>query len=263
MLVQSPVLATLRSPDSRDRSGALARRCLDADRIGIARHVRDAFGFRAARGKRQLSGFLRASGVLERSGFRHPARRRGCLRPGAWRLRCLRRFRPWTGFRRFGWRRRSNAGCGMLCRILNISTAPRRSPIARSGLWLFRAVALRALSLSAPGPCARDGCIGSRAVERQSRLRQVVCPSRSLIRPGARCQQLASHVPGLALRRVPVDFDARRESALAGGDPCGAGAGRHRVHGVRVHAGWMDGGLMATHSGNGSAGVGQADSWLG
>ena len=264
MLVQSQILATLRSPGSGDRPGAIVRRCLDAGRIGIARHICDAFGFRAARGQRQRSGCLTAPGVLERRGFRHPARRCGSLRPGAWGFRFPRRFRPWTGFHRFGWGRRSDAGCGTLCHILNMPMAPRRSPDAGSGLWRIPAVAFRTLGLSAPGLCARGGYIGSRAVERLSRLRQAVCPSRFLIRPAVRCQYLASHVPGLALRRLPAEVDARDghrpllEETLVQPEQEGTGFKASRFTRVGYTAG-----PSPRVPGTAARGSGRADSWLG
>ena len=45
--------------------------------------------------------------------------------------------------------------------------------------------------------------------QRRDHLHRVVCLSRFLIRPGVRCANLASHVLGRVLRRLPGDFEAR------------------------------------------------------
>lgn len=56
---------------------------------------------------------------------------------------------------------------------------------------------------------ARDRWIGWEVEERRASLDRVVGLGRFLIRPMVRCQNLASHVLGLALARLPVDFEAR------------------------------------------------------
>lgn len=56
---------------------------------------------------------------------------------------------------------------------------------------------------------ARDRWIGWTVDERRTYLDRVVGLSRFLIRPGVRCPNLASHVLGLALARLPADFEAR------------------------------------------------------
>jgi hypothetical protein len=56
---------------------------------------------------------------------------------------------------------------------------------------------------------ARDRWIGWTVDERRAYLDRVVGLSRFLIRPGVRCQNLASHVLGQALAQLPADFDAR------------------------------------------------------
>lgn len=55
----------------------------------------------------------------------------------------------------------------------------------------------------------RDAWIGWDAQTRRSHLHRVVGMSRFLIRPSVRCHNLASHVLGLALRRLAVDFQQR------------------------------------------------------
>lgn len=56
---------------------------------------------------------------------------------------------------------------------------------------------------------ARDRWIGWEVDERRRYLDRVVGLSRFLIRPLVRCQNLASHVLGRALARLPEDFEAR------------------------------------------------------
>jgi hypothetical protein len=56
---------------------------------------------------------------------------------------------------------------------------------------------------------ARDRWIGWTVDQRRAYLDRVVGLSRFLIRPGVRCQNLASHVLGLALARLAADFEAR------------------------------------------------------
>ena len=71
--------------------------------------------------------------------------------------------------------------------------------------WLGAAgVAASALQLA-----ARDRWIGWDATQRRAQLHRVVGLSRFLIRPGVQCRNLASHVLGRVLRRLPADFEAR------------------------------------------------------
>ena len=65
-------------------------------------------------------------------------------------------------------------------------------------------IAASALQLS-----ARDRWIGWDAATRRAHLHRVVGLTRYLIRPGIACRNLASHVLGQLLRRLPADFEAR------------------------------------------------------
>ena len=56
---------------------------------------------------------------------------------------------------------------------------------------------------------AREHWMGWSDAQRRAHLERVVCLSRFLIRPGVRCTNLASHVLGRVLRRLPGDFEAR------------------------------------------------------
>ena len=87
--------------------------------------------------------------------------------------------------------------------------------------WLGAAgVAASALQLA-----ARDRWMGWNAAQRRAHLHRVVGLSRFLIRPGVECRNLASHVLGRLLRRLPADFEATlRLRAVLGGDLCRRGA---------------------------------------
>ena len=65
----------------------------------------------------------------------------------------------------------------------------------------FSAAALRV--------AARDRWMAWSDERRREHLDRVVCLSRFLVRPSARCPHLASHLLGRALRRLPRDFEAR------------------------------------------------------
>ena len=220
MFVQSQILATLRSPDSLDRVGAIVRRCVDAGRIGIARHVCDAFGFRDARGQRQLSGCLKALGVLEgSSGIELPASRAPSGLPSPRRLEA-----PVAA----AWEVPAEVSAVEGLSLVRVETVEQRRVWNTllhfehpHGTATFAGCQIRYLvssshgflgalgfSASALGLRARDAWIGWSAAERQSHLRRVVCLSRFLIRPEVRCRNLASRVLGLALRRLPADFEA-------------------------------------------------------
>ena len=56
---------------------------------------------------------------------------------------------------------------------------------------------------------ARDRWIGWNAAQRRAHLHRVVGLSRLLIRPGVACRNLASHILGRMLRRLPADFERR------------------------------------------------------
>lgn len=56
---------------------------------------------------------------------------------------------------------------------------------------------------------ARDQAIGWEDAARRHNLRQVVANARFLIRPGVQVPNLASHVLGLASRRLPADWETR------------------------------------------------------
>ena len=55
----------------------------------------------------------------------------------------------------------------------------------------------------------RDRWIGWDLESRRANLHQVVNMSRFLVRPSVSCQNLASHLLGMAIRKLPQDFEAR------------------------------------------------------
>ncbi|MGH9340053.1 MAG: IS4 family transposase [Acidobacteriota bacterium] len=70
---------------------------------------------------------------------------------------------------------------------------------------------LGALGFAAPALklADRDRWIGWDAEQRRAHLDGIVCLSRFLIRPSVQCHNLASRVLGLALERLPADFEPR------------------------------------------------------
>jgi len=55
----------------------------------------------------------------------------------------------------------------------------------------------------------RDQWIGWNLEERRTHLHQVVNMSRFLIRSSVSCRNLASHLMGMAIRKLPMDFESR------------------------------------------------------
>ena len=220
MQVQSQILGTLRGADS-ERLGALVRRGHDAGRIGIAREICESLGFRDALGRPQLSGCLKALGVLERSGrielptprvaARPPSPRRLEVAPAAASgvpaevsgveglslvaVETVAQRKLWNALLHFEHPHGTATFAGCQVRYL---VASQHGIL---GVLGFSASALRL--------GARDAWIGWSATQRRDHLHRVVCLSRFLIRPGVRCRHLASHVLGLALRRLSGDFAAR------------------------------------------------------
>ena len=220
MQVQSQILGTLRGL-APERLGAVLRRGLGAGRIGIAREVCEAFGFRDGLGRPQLSGCLKALGVLERSGrIDLPASRAPARPPSPRRLEAA-----------------PAAASGVPAEVSAVEGLSLElvETVAQRELWnsllhfehphgtaTFAGCQLRYLvssrhgvlgavgfSASALRVSARDHWMAWSDAQRRAQLHRVVCLSRFLIRPGVRCRHLASHVLGLALRRLPADFAAR------------------------------------------------------
>ena len=218
MMIQSQILGTLRKPDSERRLGAILRREPNAGRMGIARRVCEAFGFLDARGKPQLSGCLKALGAVERSGrIPLPASHVPARPPSPRRLE-----EPVAAALKVPAEARAVEGLS----LVRVATDEQRKLWNTllhfehpQGMATFAGCQMRYLVASEHGVLgalgfsssalqlgARDAWIGWSAAQRRDHLHRVVCLSRFLIRPGVRCRNLASHVLGLALRRLPMDF---------------------------------------------------------
>ena len=220
MQVQSQILGTLRRL-APEHLSAVLRRGLSAGRMGIARGVCEAFGFRDGLGRPQLSGCLKALGVLERSGgidlppsrvpARPPSPRRLEAAPAAASgvpaevsaveelslelVETVAQRKLWNSLLHFEHPHGTATFAGCQLRYL---VSSRHGVLGAVG---FSASALRV--------SARDRWMAWSNAQRREQLHRVVCLSRFLIRPGVRCRHLASHVLGLALRRLPEDFAAR------------------------------------------------------
>ncbi len=218
---QHQIKRCLSTVESVARVSAMIESAPGIHRTELARGVCEEFGFRDARGRPQTSGCLAALRGLERGGLlRLPAARTGggsCVRGGPPLVVAPARGVPKTAGQVSGlwlapvesvehravWHgllaREHPRGAGPLvgCRL--------RYLVGSDHGWLGAAgFASAALHLS-----ARDRWIGWDATTRRAHLHRVVGLSRFLIRAGVDCRNLASHVLGQLLRRLPADFEAR------------------------------------------------------
>ena len=101
--------------------------------------------------------------------------------------------------------------------VLHVGAQLRYLLLSDHGVLGALGFAASALALA-----ARDAFIGWDEELRSRRLHRVVALSRFLLRPSVRCHNLASKALGLALRRLPDDFQRVSvfERAVKGG--CGA-----------------------------------------
>ena len=221
MHVQHQIKRNLSTPAAWARIEALQRGDAELHRTGLAGLLCEEFGFHDARGRAQTSGCLAALRALERAGkVRLPAPRTGggsCVRGDpaaevapalgvpneAGRVRGLCIVPVEDAAQRDVWHglmaREHPRGAGPLvgCQV--------RYLVASEHGWLGAAgFASAALQLA-----ARDRWIGWDAAARRAHLHRVAGLSRFLIRPGVDCRNLASHVLGRLLRRLPADFEAR------------------------------------------------------
>ena len=218
---QHQIKRTLNAAWALERVEALIRHDGELHRTGVARRVCEEFGFFDARGRAQVGGCLAALRELERAGRvgLPRARTRGgsCARRGpapaiappsgvpdeAGRVRELSIVLVETAAQRDLWHAlmavEHPRGAGPLvgCQV--------RYLIGSAHGWLGAAgFAASALQLA-----ARDRWIGWDPAQRRAHLHRVVGLSRFLIRPGVQCRNLASHVLGRLLRRLPADFERR------------------------------------------------------
>lgn len=221
MAVRIPILRQLCEPDAIERVGHLVAADPELHRTGLADQLCDEFGFVDARGERQRSSCLKALRELEarerialpvartRTGPGEP-RRLGESVPlpeavprSAGQVRGLElvavaseeEMRLWNELLAREHPRGAGPFVGRQLRYL----------VGFEHGWLG-AVGFAAAALQLG---ARDRWMGWDVETRRGYLDRVVGLSRLLIRPGVECRNLASRVLGLALKRLPGDFEAR------------------------------------------------------
>ena len=222
MLPQSQIQRTLNDAGGRERIvEILAREEFDS-RSALGRRVCEEFGFADNRGEWQLGGCLKALSAVAAASEdivlppRHgapirstPIRLDGGVAPAVAVPARLEAVRDLSVLAVDGRDHR---------RVWNTLIADEHP----HGMATFAGCQLRYLVGSAHGwlgavgfsasalrLAARDRWIGWSAQQRDAALGRVVCMSRFLIRPAVHCANLASHVLGRALRRLPRDFEAR------------------------------------------------------
>ncbi len=218
---QNQIAATLTSAGGTTRLKELLAQVGSASRTEFGRRVCQLFGFHDGRGYPQLAGCMKALRALDADGRiqlpapRHERRRcrpRGLGRPVPEPQGVPARVdqvqglelvevtgddqrRLWTELMQREHPRGAARHVGAQLRYLLVS---------EHGVLGALGFAASALALA-----ARDTFIGWDADLRSRQLHRVVALSRFLIRPGVRCQNLASKALGLCLRRLPADFERR------------------------------------------------------
>ena len=218
---QNQIAATLTSAGGTTRLKELLAQVGSASRTEFGRRVCQLFGFHDGRGHPQLAGCMKALRALDADGRiqlpapRHERRRcrpRGLGRPVPEPQGVPARVdqvqglelvevtgddqrRLWTELMQREHPRGAARHVGAQLRYLLVS---------EHGVLGALGFAASALALA-----ARDTFIGWDADLRSRQLHRVVALSRFLIRPGVRCQNLASKALGLCLRRLPADFERR------------------------------------------------------
>ena len=222
MMTQSQIYRTLCNAGAEDRIvGILSRQRFDS-RSALGRRVCREFGFSDGRGRLQLAGCLKALLALSTTSDRIvlPARQRSPVRSAPVLLAsCVASAEQVPG--------RLDEVRDLA--VIAVSGRDHRriwnTLIAREhprGMAIFAGCQMRYLvasghgylgavwfSASALRVAARDRWIGWSDGQREAHLHRVVCLNRFLVRPGVRCMNLASHVLGHVLRRLPGDFEDR------------------------------------------------------
>ena len=221
MMVQSQILETLRAPASQSRVAQIVEQAGLDSRAAVARRVCAEFGFVDARGAAQVAGCLKAFNRLEAAGqLALPAARRGgCVRSP----------------RRLAAPVAAATGVPDTVEAVAGLSLERVEDVAQRQVWntllhfehpqgtaTFAGCQMRYLVVSAHGVLgavgfsasalqlrAREAWMGWSAAQRRLHLHRVLCLSRLLIRPGIGCRNLASHVLGQVLARLPEDFESR------------------------------------------------------
>ena len=219
MLTQSQILRTLRTSEPR------LLRTLEAhageSRTAISRQVCHAFGFRDARGNLQQTGCLKALKTLESEDrLSLPAPRR-TIASGTPRL--LDRPVPepvevpasLKQIKGLALELVEDAAQRARWNTLMAAEHPQgvRQFAGAQIKYLFRSDHgyLGAIGFAASGLYVgpRDRWMAWTHAQRQQHLMRVVGLNRLLIRPGVKVKNLASHLLGKVLKRLPVDFQAR------------------------------------------------------
>ena len=220
MYMPAHIPQVLASPDGQRRLRGILVGKGSPTRTEIARRVCKAFKFFDARGALRLSSCRAALTTLARKGVislpaslsprRAPARPRSLDRP----VRAAREVPNRVD--RIAW-----------LRLLRVTTAPQQRVWNRlmqdehaQGAVRHAGHQLRYLVLSphglvgaagfaaaAPQLAARDAWIGWDPAARTAHMHQVIALSRFLVRPGLACDNLASCVLAMLLRRVSNDFE--------------------------------------------------------
>ena len=221
MYEQHRIPSTLSDPETLARVKALMAAAGAASRMEISRRVCVLFGFLDARGRPQLASCMQALRTLDAAGhIRLPAPRHNyrrcrpyCIgRPvpppvgvpaRADQLRGLELVEVTDPAQRGIWNElmRSEHPRGA---VQHVGAQLRYLLVSDHGVLGALGFAAAALTLA-----ARDTFIGWDADQRSRQLHRVIGLSRFLIRSSVHCRNLASKALGLALRRLPDDFQHR------------------------------------------------------
>ena len=221
MYEQHRIPSTLSDPETLARVKALMAAAGAASRMEISRRVCVLFGFLDARGRPQLASCMQALRTLDAAGhIRLPAPRHNyrrcrpyCIgRPvpppvgvpaRADQLRGLELVEVTDPAQRGIWNElmRSEHPRGA---VQHAGAQLRYLLVSDHGVLGALGFAAAALTLA-----ARDTFIGWDADQRSRQLHRVIGLSRFLIRSSVHCRNLASKALGLALRRLPDDFQDR------------------------------------------------------
>ncbi len=222
MLPQNQIRRTLSDSACCDRIARILSQETFESRTAAGRRICAEFGFVDSRGRLQLAGCLKALNGLAASSARIvlPPRQRPPPRPTPCRLDGLlapaapvpARLAEVQGLELLAVADRPQR------RIWNTMIADEHP----HGMTIFAGCQMRYLVASAHGYlgavgfsasalrlAARERWMGWSGEQRRAHLGRVVCMSRFLIRPGIGCANLASHVLGRVLRRLPRDFEER------------------------------------------------------
>ncbi len=221
-MAQSQISRTLREEAAVSRIALILSRESFDSRSALGRRVCEEFSFKDALGRPQLAGCMKALGALAERvpGIVLPPPKAPAPAAGP---RLLEAGVP-----------EPEGVPPRLSRIEGLRVGPVADPADRAvwntliahehprGMTTFAGRQVRYLIGSAHGwlgaagfsaaalrTAARDRWMAWDDETRRAHLDRVVCLSRFLIRPSARCPRLASHALGRILRRLPSDFQAR------------------------------------------------------